>query len=236
MTADDLIVALEAIADPAQRPAVARFYKGDLAANRVMGVPIGKVFPVAKGFTDLGLDQIETLLDDDRYEVRMAAVAVMDFKARRKTLPAAHRAALFDLYLRRHDRIDNWDLVDRAAPHVIGEFLVDGDRSVLDDLAQAAEPARRRTALVATHAFLKRDQTGDTFRIAARLAADTDTYVQKAVASWTREAGKRDADALVWFLEAHAAVLPRATVTAASKGLPEALRRRLRAAAQRRQP
>ena len=46
----------------------------------------------------------------------------------------------YDLYLRRHDRINNWDLVDRAAPHVVGEYLVDNDRSVLDRLATSAIP------------------------------------------------------------------------------------------------
>ncbi len=223
-TVASLITALDAIASADAVPGVARFYRGGDPETYAMGVPIGKVFPISKAHIDLSLSDIETLLDDPRYEVRMAAVAVMDFKARRKKLPDEDRRALFDLYLRRHDRIDNWDLVDRAAPFVVGEYLVNGDRTVLDRLAASANPNERRTALVATYAFLKRSQVKDTFRIADILAPDSDAYVQKAIASWVREAGKRDQDALVAFLDRHRDVLPRPTRSAASKLLPPDIR------------
>ena len=180
-----------------------------------------KVFPIAKKFASLPLEEVEALLNDNRYEVRMAAVSVMDFKARQKKLDPAHRKALFDLYLKRHDRLNNWDFVDRAAPHVIGEYLVDKDRTILDRLARSDDPHERRTALVATHAFIKRGEITDTFRIAEILAEDTDEYVQKAIGSWVREAGKRDEAALVSFLTANSEHLPRTTVTAAAKLLPD---------------
>ncbi|WP_299555704.1 DNA alkylation repair protein [uncultured Tateyamaria sp.] len=224
----DLIAALEEKVEPAKIEDVARFFKGGDAETRIMGVPMPKVFPVAKQFTDLGLVDVETLLDDARYEVRMAAVSVMDFQARRKRLSDAHRKALFDLYLRRHDRINNWDLVDRAAPHVVGTYLVDKDRSILKALARSNDPHERRTAIVSTFAFIRRGEVEDTFRIADMLAGDGDDYVQKAVASWTREAGKRDAEALIAFLERNKKHLPRSTITAASKLLPDSVRKALR--------
>lgn len=223
-----LISRLEDIADPAAAAEVRRFYRGGDPATRVMGVPIGRIFPVAKQFTALPLSEVKALLDDPRYEVRMAAVSVMDFKARQKKLPEAERRALFELYLRRHDRIDNWDLVDRAAPHVVDEFLVDRDRSVLERLARSGNPHERRTAIVATHAFLRRDETAETFRLAEVLAGDRDEYVQKAITSWVREAGKRAPGALADFLARNAERLPRPTLTAASKLLPEEVRLRLR--------
>lgn len=224
----DLIAALTDIATETARDDVRRFFKGGDPDTRILGVPIGKIFPVAKRFADLDLAAIDALLDDPHYEIRMAAVSIMDFQARRKTLPGTDRKALFDLYLRRHDRIDNWDLVDRAAPHVVGEYLVGKDRSVLDRLARSDSPHERRTALVSTHAFLKRGEVADTFRIAGILADDPDEYVQKAIASWTREAGKRDGRALIDFLETHRDRLPRPTVTAASKLLPDRVRQALR--------
>lgn len=227
-TAADVIVALEEVADPSAVEGVARFFKGGDPATWIMGVPIPKVFPIAKKFAALPLAEVETLLDDRRYEVRMAAVSVMDFQARRKSLDPGQRKALYDLYLRRHDRINNWDLVDRAAPHVVGLYLLDRDRSVLDDLAKSTNPHERRTALVATYAFLKQGQTADTFRIARSLVDDPDTYVQKAIGSWVREAGKRDQQALVQFLRDNRQRLPRPTVTAAAKHLPDALKQELR--------
>ncbi len=225
-TAQDVIAALQKIADPDEIDRVARFYKGG-PASEVMGVPMPKVFPVAKRFTDLPLAEVDALLDDPHYETRMAAVSILDFKARKK-ISAAERKALFDLYLRRHDRLTNWDFIDRAAPFVIGEYLLDKDRGVLDRLARSDNPYERRTAIVATYAFLKRGETADTFRVAETLAGDPDVYVQKAVASWVREAGKKDEPALVDFLTRHKRTLPRTTMTAASKGLPEAVRAALR--------
>lgn len=227
-TAAALISALEEIADPTAADSVRRFFKGSDPDTDVLGVSIGKVFPVAKQFSALGLEDVETLLEDRHYEVRMAAVAILDFKARQRRLPAVERKALFDLYLRRHDRINNWDLVDRAAPHVVGEYLIDKDRSVLDRLARSRDPHERRTAIVSTYAFIKRGDVADTFRIAEALADDTDIYVQKAIASWTREAGKKDEDALIQYLDRNKGRLPKTTVTAASKKLPETVRQRLR--------
>ncbi len=226
--AADLIAALEAAADPEKIAYVARFYQGGDPATQIMGVPMPKVFPLAKQFAALSLAQIETLLEDTRYEVRMAAVSIMDFQARQKKRAPPERKALFDLYLRRHDRINNWDLVDRAAPHVIGEYLVDTDRTVLDRLAQSDNPHERRTALVSTYAFIKRGDVSDTFRIADMLADDPDIYVQKAIGSWVREAGKRDETALISYLTQNKDRLRRTTITAAAKHLPEDVRAELR--------
>ncbi len=219
----DLIAALREIADPEEIPKVRKFFRGADPETEVMGVSIGKVFPIAKQFIDLSLEDIERLLEDLHYEVRMAAVSVMDFQARQKRLDPERRKALYNLYLRRHDRINNWDLVDRAAPHVIGEYLIDKDRSFLDELAESDDPNARRTAIVATYAFIKRGEVADTFRIAEALADDEDTYVQKAIGSWTREAGKRDEAALIRFLDCNAQRLPKPTFMAAGKLLKRKL-------------
>jgi len=218
--ATELISALEAIADPSDLAYVSKFYQGGGAPDRVMGVRMPKVFPLAKQFGQMSLDDIDVLLSDARYEVRIAAVSIMDVQARKKSLDPSHRKALFDLYLARHDRLDNWDFVDRAAPFVVGEFLVEKDLSILNALATSENPHERRTALVATYAFIKRREVADTFRIAEKLCADPDEYVQKAIGAWTREAGKRSPSALVSFLRKNGNDLPRKTITSAAKHLP----------------
>lgn len=205
MTAAALIQALHAAHTPDADSA--RFYAGDSPWNRILGVRIPDVLRIAKGFPALTLDQIEAVLEDPHYEVRMAAMTIMDLQARRRD-PERH-GDLHALYLRCHDRIDNWDLVDRAAPTVIGAWLLDRGIATLERLAADPAPWPRRTAIVATFAFLRRGDTGPTFAIAGRLAADPHPYVQKAVGSWLREAGKRDPDALSAFAAAHD--LPAAT-------------------------
>jgi hypothetical protein len=119
------------------------------------------------------------------------------------------RRELFELYIRRHDRIDTWDLVDRSAIHVVGEYLVDKPRDILDELARSAKPMERRTAILSTYAFIRRNQLDDTYRIAETLANDADDLVDKAVGWMLREAGKRDQPRLALFLDAHAATMPR---------------------------
>ncbi|MEO1239292.1 MAG: DNA alkylation repair protein [Pseudomonadota bacterium] len=219
VTAADIIAELKAARAPGDLEDVSRFYTAGSPWNLILGLRIPKIFPIAKSHRDVPLAVVSALLDDPHYEVRMAAMTILDAKARLKSWD--HKA-LYDLYLTKLDRIDNWDLVDRAAPFVIGEYLVDKDRRPLDDLAISDLPQGRRTAIVATAAFLKRGETEDTFRIAEALAEDRNAYVQKALGSWLREAGKRDPEALSVFLAAHAHTLPRSTIAAAGKALPEA--------------
>jgi 3-methyladenine DNA glycosylase AlkD len=225
-SAQTVLAALQDAADPDDVAYVARYYSGTTPDNRIMGVRMPKVFPIAKAHQAMANSEIEALLDDPHYEARMAAVSVMDYQAARSRLPDGQRQALFDLYLRRHDRIDTWDLVDRAAPKVVGRYLVDKDRRVLDRLAQHVDPWRRRTAIVATFAFLRLGETADTFRIARQLATDPHPYVQKAVGSWLREAGKRDETGLIAVLDQLGADLPRATRKTATEKLPPEIRAR----------
>ena len=210
------IAALKEIADPAVVKEVSRYFHDDPNAgsndNKFLGVSIGKIFPVAKRFTSLSLADVERLLDSPYYEVRLGAVSIMDFQARSKSITPEQRRALFDLYLRRHDRINNWDLVDRAAPHVVGAYLVDKQREVLYQLARSRNPWERRTAIVSTWYYIRAGEIDDTFAIAEILVNDKHELVQKAVGSWVREAGKRDQKRLVRFLEKHAATMPRTTL------------------------
>lgn len=222
--AKEFVKRLEALASPAEVAKVARFFRGAGDGPRILGVSIGKIFPVAKEFTKASLADIEELLESTYYEVRMGAVSIMNFQARTKGITPSERKALFELYLRRHDRIDNWDLVDRAAPHVVGEYLRDKPRGILDKLAKSKLPCERRTAIVSTYAFIRAGETEDTFRIAGLLIHDTDDLVQKAVGSWIREAGKKAPDKLVAFLEKHAATMPRVTLRYAVEKLEPSLR------------
>ncbi len=207
------VAALSGLADPGAVAEVARFFRADPNAhandNKILGVSFGRVFALAKQFVDLPLADIEQLLDSPYYEVRMGAVSIMDFKARAKRTSAEQRQALFELYLRRHDRINNWDLVDRAAPYVVGGFLSDKPRAVLFDLARSANPWERRTAIVSTYFFIRKGEVEDTFRIAELLVHDAHDLVQKAVGSWVREAGKKDQQRLLRFLKSYAAAMPR---------------------------
>ena len=188
-------------------------------------VPMREVFAVAKSAATAELDVIEELLERDDHQLRLVAVSIMDFQARRNATGPPRRQALFELYLRRHDRIDTWDIVDRAAPHVVGRFLADRDRQPLYDLARSSDRWRRRTAITATYYFIRAGDTDDTFAIATLLVDDPDEHVAKAVGGWIREAGKHHPDQLIRFLDEHAATMPRVSLRYAIEHLHPTERR-----------
>ena len=87
---------------------------GHLASDdddMILGVRMGQVFALAKEFMDMPLAEVKKLLESPIHEARVGAVSIMDFQARSKKTTEARRKELFDLYIKRHDRIDTWDLV-----------------------------------------------------------------------------------------------------------------------------
>ena len=151
-----------------------------------------EVFGLAKTMIEMPLDEVRLLLASDDHLHRVGAVSVMDFRARRTRITDEERAALYDLYLGEHDHINTWDLVDRAAPHVVGGYLHDHDRTPLYELAGSSDRWRRRTSVVATWFFIRRGDLDDVFALADLLAHDPEEVVQAAVGGFVREAGKRD--------------------------------------------
>jgi hypothetical protein len=198
----------------------------DLAAQSSSGIPSGRIFAVAKEFIDLDPSQVEALLLEQDHDARVAAVSVMDFQARRPRTSDERRGELYRLYLDRHDRIDTWDLVDRAAPHVVGGYLIPRSRDPLYALAASPHWWERRTAIVATWAFIRLGDLDDTFRIGELLAHDDEHFVQTAVGGWVREAGKRDPARLRAWLDRLAPTLPRTALRFAIEKLPAAERQR----------
>ena len=177
-----------------------------------VGVRMGTVFALARAAAGMPLDQIERLLEHEAHEVRAGAVRVMAEQAKAKGTSDERRGELADLYLRRHDRIDDWDLVDLGAWEVLGRWLVDRPRDVLETLAASDDPWRRRSAITATFAFIRRGDLDDTYRLAERLLHDPHDLVQKAVGWALRNAGDHDPMRLRAFLQSHAGSMPRVTL------------------------
>ncbi len=219
MTAKEFIETLALFKNEKELNKVQKFFKGNDGVTKSFGVKFGDVFTTAKEFSMMSLDEINKLLDSDFYEVRMGAVSIMDFQARSKKTSEDRKKALFDLYLNRHDRLNNWDFVDRAARSIIGEYLIDKPRDILYKLASSESPWERRTAIVSTHAFIRKNDVVDTFAIAEILVHDPNELVNKAVGSWIREAGKKGKKKLHGFLTAYVKTMPAVTFSYATEKL-----------------
>ena len=177
--------------------------------DKIMGVRMGQVFTLAKEFMEMPPNEIEKLLESPIHEVRVGGVSVMDWQARSKKTPEARRKELFDLYIRRHDRINNWDLVDRSAPYVVGGYLFDKPRDILYKLARSRNIWERRTAMVSTGYFIRQGDIDDTFKIAELLLKDDQDLIHKATGWMLRAAGGTDRQKLLSFLDKYAASMPR---------------------------
>jgi len=223
---------LEALASPAAREAIRgrrRPEKGRPGGDDiVVGLRMAQVFGLAREFVDMPTAEIERLLESPIYEVRIGALSIMDKQARSSETPEARRKELFDLYLRRTDRINSWDLVDLGAPHVIGRYLFEKPRWILYGLARSKDPWERRTAIVSTLYFVRQGDVADTFRLAELLLDDDHDLVQKATGGLLREAGKKARRQLLEFLDRHAATMARTTLRYAMEHLDDEQRDHLR--------
>src|SRR5215208_6411544 len=177
--------------------------------DKIMGVRMGHVFALAKEFMEMPPSEIEKLLENPIHEIRVGGVSIMDWQARSKKTPEARRKELFDLYINRHDRINNWDLVDRSAPYVVGGYLFDKPRKILYKLAKSTNIWERRTSIVSTYYFIRQGDVKDSFQIAELLLDDKEDLIHKATGGWIREAGKKAPKELQGFLDKYAATMPR---------------------------
>ncbi|TGN19908.1 DNA alkylation repair protein [Leptospira idonii] len=204
-----------------------RFDEKSKTGDAFIGVRMGTVFELAKEFISMEPSEIEKLLESRIHEVRAGGCSIMgkQYKAPRTT--ETRKKELYDLYLKRHDRINDWDLVDLAAYKVVGGYLFEFEkpREILYELAHSSNLWERRTSIVSTLHFIMKKETEDCFRIAEILSKEKEDLVNKAVGWALREAGKVDRKRLLQFLDQHASVMPRVTLRYSIERLEEKLRK-----------
>lgn len=192
--------------------------------ERFIGVRMGQIFTLAKEFIDMAPSEIEKLLESPIHEVRAGGCSIMGKQATSKKTPESRLKELYDLYIRRHDRINNWDLVDLAAYYVVGSYLTDKPRDILYKLARSKNMWERRTAIVCTAHFIKQGDVDDTFKIAEILVNDKEDLVNKGTGWMLRYAGDKDRRRLLTFLDRHAATMPRVSLRYTIEHLDKKLR------------
>ena len=227
MTLDEVRTRLRDVASPEHARVLQGYFKtgpGEYAeGDRFLGVRLPALRKLAKEAAALPLEEAEELLRSPTHEERLLALLVM-VRAYQKG-DAALRNRIHGAYLAGTRYVNNWDLVDSSAEHLVGAHLRDGDRSLLDRLAASESVWERRIAAIATLYFIKRGEFEDTLRVAALLLRDRHDLVHKAVGWMLREVGKRDREAEEAFLREHCRAMPRTMLRYAVERFPEPLRR-----------
>ena len=195
--------------------------EGDL----FIGLRVPQTRQICRDFFELSIDQIEIMLGSPIHEHRLAGLIIMSNQAKSKKFPTSHKELLYELYLRRTDRINNWDLVDTSCRYVVGGYLMDKPRDILYQLAESNDLWERRIAIVSTWESIRHGDLDDTFRLSKVLKNDKQDLIHKASGWMLREAGKKDIDRLVEFLDENATTMPRTMLRYSIEKLPETQRR-----------
>lgn len=198
-------------ANPAKAMLLQRFFKtgkGEYAeGDRFLGITVSVQRAFAKKYSAVSVSDSFRLLGSPYHEERLIALFLLVRHFEKGD--EAMRRRIFESYLKATRFVNNWDLVDSSAYHIVGVYLVDRPRTLLTRLARSRLLWDRRVAIVATLAFIRRNDVVDTFRIASLLLKDKHDLMHKATGWMLREAGKKDPIALRVFLNRHATRMPR---------------------------
>ena len=225
--------------DESQVAGLMRFFKtgpGQYGeGDKFLGIKVPVTRAVVKEcWKDVSFENLQECILSPWHEVRLASllclVEIFSRAGKKKQEDLQKRCV--DFYLAHTDRINNWDLVDLSCYSLLGEWLLDKDRSLLYELARNGKNIwERRIGIVSTMAFVRKNQLSDTYSIADIFLEDSDRVplhdlLQKAVGWLLREAGKKDEASLRKFLDKRASKMPRTMLRYSIEKFPEPARRR----------
>ena len=217
---------LAGLEDDRQAAILQRFFKtgaGEYGeGDRFRGIRVPVLRKVARKYRHLPLAEAGGLLQSVFHEDRLLALLILI--QRYYPGDAALRGEIHRLYLEHRSFINNWDLVDASAPHLLGHYLKDRPKGLLTRLAGSRVVWERRMAVLATFPFIKLGDFDETRRIARILLNDPEDLIHKAVGWMLREVGKRNVAVAEAFLQAHYRQMPRTMLRYAIERFPEARR------------
>lgn len=190
-----------------------------------IGVTVPKTRALAKKYADTSFADLKCLLHSQFHEERLLSLLILVDQYERGD--AKKKKKVFDFYMRHRKFINNWDLVDLTAHHIVGDYLKDKDKALLTRLAWSEDLWERRIAMVATFHYIYEGKHEWTFKIAEILMRDRHDLIHKATGWMLREVGKRCSQPkLEEFLRKHAPKMPRTALRYAIERFPHAKRRK----------
>jgi 3-methyladenine DNA glycosylase AlkD len=202
---------LKKLANPEKAGILQRFFKtgkgeygeGDL----FLGITVPEQRKIAKKYSELPLKETQKLLSGKIHEHRLTALLILVIKYKKADDTDKKRISHF--YIKNFKHINNWDLVDLSSEKILGEYLLEKDKSLLYRLAKSKNLWERRIAVITTFAFIRNNRFDDTLKISGLLLNDRHDLIHKAVGWMLREIGKRDQEVEEKFLKKHYRKMPR---------------------------
>jgi 3-methyladenine DNA glycosylase AlkD len=189
-----------------------------------LGIPVPEQRKIAKRYVDLSLEDLHELLNSKVHEHRFTALVILISKYRKAE--ESGKKEIFDFYLRNTENVNNWDLVDLSAPRIVGDYLINRERSILYKLAKSDSLWERRISILSTFTFIDNNDFEDALNISELLLHDEHDLIHKAVGWALREIGKRDQNVEERFLAKHCLHMPRTMLRYAIEKFDEEKRKR----------
>lgn len=225
---DEILARLNHIGNPQRARVLQRFFKtgpGEYGAGDVfVGLRVPEIRRLAREYQALPLSEALRLLRSPIHEARLLALLILVGQTRRGD--AVLQKRIYQVYLRNTQFINNWDLVDLSAEHIVGPQINLTRNDPLRGLAASKLLWDRRIAIMATFHLIKKGEFSKTFLISRRLLGDPEDLIHKAVGWMLREVGKRDQKVEESFLLTHYKNMPRTMLRYAIEKFPEDLRQR----------
>lgn len=190
--------------------------------DQFIGIRVPVLRKVAKEFRCASMEDTEAMLGSPVHEERFLALLLLMHHYATGGSPSKQR--IYRLYLDNTRFINNWDLVDISAEHIVGHWLLERSKAPLYRLARSGDLWERRIAILSTFCYIKRNRYEETLKISEMLLGDGEDLIQKAVGWMLREVGKRDFSTEEAFLELYYRVMPRTMLRYAIEKFPENLR------------
>ncbi|MFA5089134.1 MAG: DNA alkylation repair protein [Candidatus Omnitrophota bacterium] len=214
---------LKSLSDKKKAVVLKRFFKtapGEYGEGDIfIGVTVPSLRKLSRESVALPLSDTVQLLRSPIHEERLLALLILVLKFEKSAEPDKEK--IYTLYLRHTRYINNWDLVDLTAHHIIGAFLADKDQQPLSLLARSQNLWERRMAIIATFHFIRNGQFAQTLKMAEILIEDNEDLIHKAVGWMLRETGKRDLASEEGFLKKYYRRMPRTMLRYAIERFPE---------------
>jgi len=175
--------------------------------DRFLGIRVPVIRQAVKKFKDTPLTTAAEMLRSEFHEIRLFALLLLVQHYSRSE--EKRQQDIYRLYLDNIPYINNWDLVDSSAEKILGPYLENRDKSLLDEFARSDSLWKRRIAIMTTFHFIKNNHFEDALRLSELLLHDKEDLIHKAVGWMLREIGKRDLETEVEFLNGHYKGMPR---------------------------
>lgn len=219
---------LSALSNPSKAGILEHFFKtgpGEYGfGDKFLGIVVPELRKIAREYKVLKLVDLKKLIKSRYHEERMVALLILAVK--NAYAGEKERKEIYDFYLNNIRYINNWDLVDLSAEKIIGPYLENKDKKILEKLARSEILWERRIAMLSTFHYIKQGKTVWPLKIAEMLINDKHDLIHKAVGWMLREIGKRCGENILEeFLQKRYQKMPRTMLRYAIERLDEKKRK-----------